>query len=289
MEKKKLEVVAALIERGDTFLACQRPANKARGLEWEFLGGKVEAGETLQAAIVRECREEIGVTIAVHGIAAEVTHEYEELIVHLTLLRASIAEGEPQALEHAAIRYMTLAEAEGYPFCAADRELLRMVREGKERKHMDDHATRARELFCSGYNCCQAVAGAFAGDMGLPVETVAKLASGFGGGMGGMRETCGAVTGMFMVAGLMRGYGVPGNSEEKTAHYARIRALADAFKAEHGTLVCRELLAALPGKLSQNPSERTAEYYKTRPCALFVEDAARLVEKMLEEENAPCV
>ena len=282
MKKKKLEVVAALIEQGDTFLACQRPVHKARGLLWEFLGGKVEPGETLEAAIVRECREEIGVTISVHGIVTEVTHEYDELIVHLTLLRASIAEGVPQALEHADIRFMTIAEAEGYPFCEADRELLRVVREEKERNRMD-HATKARELFCSGYNCCQAVAGAFAGEMGLPEETVMKIASGFGGGMGGMRETCGAVTGMFMVAGLLRGHALPSSNEEKTAHYARIRSLADAFKAEHDTLICRDLLAGLPGKLSKNPSERTAEYYKTRPCALFVEDAARLVEKMLEE------
>ena len=282
MEKKKLEVVAALIERGDTFLACQRPAHKARGLLWEFLGGKVEPGETREEAIVRECREEIGVTIAVRGIVTEVTHEYEELIVHLTLLRASIAEGEPQALEHADIRFITIAEAEGYPFCAADRELLRVVREEKERTHMD-HATKARELFCSGYNCAQSVAGAFAEEMGLPLETVTKLASGFGGGMGGMRETCGAVTGMFMAIGMLKGHALPGNNEEKTAHYARIRALAEAFSAEHGTLICRDLLASLPGKLSQNPSERTAEYYKSRPCALYVEDAARIVEKMLEE------
>jgi len=282
MEKKKLEVVAALIERGDAFLACQRPAHKARGLLWEFLGGKVEPGETLEAAIVRECREEIGVTIAVNGIVTEVTHEYDELTVHLTLLRASIEKGVPRALEHADIRFMTIAEAEGYPFCEADRALLRIVREEKERKNMD-HATKARELFCSGYNCCQAVAGAFAEDMGLPLETVTKLASGFGGGMGGMRETCGAVTGMFMAIGMLKGHALPENNEEKTAHYARIRALADAFKAEHETLICRDLLSALPGKLSQNPSERTAEYYKTRPCALFVEDAARLVEKMLEE------
>ena len=212
---KKIEVVAALIEQGDRFLACQRPAGKARGLLWEFLGGKVEPGEPREEAIVRECREEIGVTIAVHGIVAEVTHEYEELTVHLTLLRALISEGEPQALEHADIRFITIAEAEGYPFCAADQELLRIVREEKERKHMD-HATKARELFCSGYNCAQAVAGAFAEDMGLPLETVTKLASGFGGGMGGMRETCGAVTGMFMVAGMMKGHALPANNEEKT-------------------------------------------------------------------------
>ena len=275
---KKIEVVAALIEQGDRFLACQRPAGKARGLLWEFLGGKVEPGETREEAIVRECREEIGVTIAVHGIVAEVTHEYEELTVHLTLLRALISEGEPQALEHADIRFITIAEAEGYPFCAADQELLRIVREEKERKHMD-HATKARELFCSGYNCAQAVAGAFAEDMGLPLETVTKLASGFGGGMGGMRETCGAVTGMLMAAGMKWGYSDVENLDIKTAHYARTRKLIEVFKREHGTIVCRELLEHL-GELKKDPSARTAEYYKQRPCVLFVETAARLLDEM---------
>ena len=282
-EKRTLRVVAALIEKDGRFLACQRPAHKARALEWEFLGGKVEPGETLEQAIVRECREEIGVTIAVRGVVAELTHEYEELNVCLTLLRAEIAQGEPQRLEHADIRWLTLEEARAYPFCAADQELLRIVRGANRRMHMD-HAKKARELFCSGYNCAQAVAGAFAEEMGLDQDTVTKIASGFGGGMGGMRETCGAVSGMFMVAGLLKGHALPADNAEKTAHYARIRALADAFKAEHDTLICRDLLASLPGKLSKNPSERTAEYYKTRPCALFVEDAARLVEKMLEEE-----
>jgi len=277
-----LEVVAALIERGDRFLACQRPAYKARGLKWEFLGGKVEKGETREEAIIRECREEIGVTIAVHGISAEATHRYPELTVHLTLLRASIADGEPQRLEHADIRWMTLEEAAGYPFCEADQELLALIRKGKVNRDMD-HAKKARELFCSGYNCAQAVAGAFSEEMGIAQETVMKMASGFGGGMGGMRETCGAVTGMFMAIDMIFGHALPANNEEKTAHYARIRAAADAFKAEEDTLICRDLLASLPGKLDKNPLPRTEEYYKVRPCVRFVETAARLVEKMLEE------
>ena len=284
MEKRTVEVVAAMIEQEGRFLACQRPAHKARGLQWEFLGGKVEPGETLQEAIVRECREEIGAQIAVCGVLTDVTHEYEDFIIHLTLFKAVVAAGEVQKLEHADIRWVTMDEAESMPFCEADCELLALIRAQKEKETKKmNHAEKARELFCSGYNCAQSVAGAFAEEMGLPLETVTKLASGFGGGMGGMRETCGAVTGMFMAVNMLKGHALPENNEEKTAHYARIRALADAFNAEHSTLICRDLLAGLPGKLDKNPAERTAEYYKTRPCALFVEDAARIVEKMLEE------
>lgn len=105
----------------------------------------------------------------------------------------------------------------------------------------------------------------------------------FGGGMGGMRETCGAVTGMFLVAGMLKGYDDPADYDGKKAHYARIRELAEQFRQKHDTLVCRELLQALPGKLKQDPQPRTEEYYKVRPCVRFVETAAELLEEMLEE------
>ena len=104
-----------------------------------------------------------------------------------------------------------------------------------------------------------------------------------GGGMGGMRETCGAVTGMFLVAGMLKGYDDPADYDGKKAHYARIRELAEQFRQKHDTLVCRELLQALPGKLKQDPQPRTEEYYKVRPCVRFVETAAELLEEMLEE------
>jgi len=112
---------------------------------------------------------------------------------------------------------------------------------------------------------------------------VTKMASGFGGGMGGMRETCGTVTGMFMAIDMIFGHTFPADNKEKTAHYARIREAAEAFKAEEDTLICRELLSSLPGKLDKNPLPRTAEYYKARPCVRFVETAARIVEKMLAD------
>ena len=125
---------------------------------------------------------------------------------------------------------------------------------------------------------------AFADDFGIDQDTALKLASSFGGGMGGMRETCGAVSGMLMAAGMKWGYSKVGDLEIKTAHYARVRALIEGFKAEHGTIVCRELLAHL-GEQKKDPSARTAEYYKVRPCVMFVETAARLLDEMDAQES----
>jgi len=118
------EVVAALIWDGDRFLACQRPAHKARGLLWEFVGGKVEPGESKSEALIRECREELGVTVSVGGVFTEVTHAYPDLTVHLTLFHAAIADGVPQKLEHNDIRWITPSEIDAYPFCPADETIL---------------------------------------------------------------------------------------------------------------------------------------------------------------------
>lgn len=147
------------------------------------------------------------------------------------------------------------------------------------------HAEKARDLFLSGCSCSQAVFGAYAEELGIGHDTAMKLASSFGGGLGGMRETCGAVSGMLMVAGLKWGYSEPGNQDVKKAHYARTRTLIERFTAEHSTIVCRELLSHLQ-TLSKEPSERTPEYYRTRPCARFVETAARLIDEMDAQENA---
>lgn len=144
------------------------------------------------------------------------------------------------------------------------------------------HAEKARDLFLSGCSCSQAVFGAFAGELGLDPDAALRLASSFGGGLGGMRDTCGAVSGMLMVAGLKWGYSDVGNLDIKTAHYARTRKLIERFKAEHETIVCRELLAHL-GDLKKEPSARTAQYYKERPCVRFVETAAQLLDQMEEE------
>jgi 8-oxo-dGTP diphosphatase len=118
------EVVAALIRQGERFMICQRPAHKARGLLWEFVGGKVEPGETKEEALIRECREELAVTLSVGDVFMDVTHEYPDLTVHLTLFNAVIAEGEPQKLEHNDIRWITVGEIGQYEFCPADEEIL---------------------------------------------------------------------------------------------------------------------------------------------------------------------
>ena len=122
------DVVAALIWEGDRFLACQRPANKARALLWEFVGGKVEAGETLEEALIRECREELAITVAPKDVFLTVIHEYPDLTVRLTLFNASIAEGTPRALEHHDIRWITVSQIDELEFCPADEEILKKLK-----------------------------------------------------------------------------------------------------------------------------------------------------------------
>ena len=124
------EVVAALIWDKDRFLICQRPANKARGLLWEFVGGKVEPGETKEQALVRECREELDIILEVGSVVTEVTHEYPDITVHLTLFNAIISEGEPKLLEHNDMKWITVSELSEFEFCAADEEIIRILKNG---------------------------------------------------------------------------------------------------------------------------------------------------------------
>lgn len=126
------EVVAALIWEGDRFLACQRPAHKARGLMWEFVGGKVEPGESREAALIRECREELAVTVSVGDVFMEVTHAYSDLTVHLTLFHAAITEGIAQKIEHNDIRWITVDQIDELPFCPADEEILSRLKQMKQ-------------------------------------------------------------------------------------------------------------------------------------------------------------
>ena len=126
---KVTEVVAALIWQGNKFMICQRPAHKARGLLWEFVGGKVEPGETKEQALIRECREELAVTLAVGDVFMDVVHEYPDLTVHLTLFNAIIADGEPQKLEHNDIQWITPSEISNFEFCPADDEIVHRIKE----------------------------------------------------------------------------------------------------------------------------------------------------------------
>ncbi len=127
-----VQVAAALIWQGDKFMICQRPVTKTRALEWEFVGGKAEKGETLEEALIRECHEEIGVTVKVGEIFMELDHVYPDITIHLTLFNCEIAEGTVQKLEHNDIRFITPDEIPQYNFCPADKEILeKIIRECK--------------------------------------------------------------------------------------------------------------------------------------------------------------
>lgn len=143
----------------------------------------------------------------------------------------------------------------------------------------------AEKLFVEGYNCAQSVFGAFAEDLGLDFETAIKFSSAFGGGMGRLREVCGAVSGMFMVLSVKEGYTSPTANEEKMELYKKVQDLAAEFKAENGTIICKELLENVKTTTGHVPEDRTPEYYKTRPCAKFVGDAAEIMENYLNKTN----
>ena len=121
------EVVAALIWDNDKFMICQRPVHKARGLLWEFVGGKVEPGETKEQALIRECKEELNITLSVGDIFTEVVHKYPDITVHLTLFNAEISEGIPQLLEHNDLKWITPSEIPNYNFCPADKDILKKI------------------------------------------------------------------------------------------------------------------------------------------------------------------
>ena len=139
-----------------------------------------------------------------------------------------------------------------------------------------DHATYAAELFLKDYNCAQAVAVAFCDVTGMEPAQAARMAAPFGGGMGRMREVCGAVSGMLMVLGNLYGYDTPGDDKIKMEHYALVQQLAGQFQQENGSIVCREILKNPPS--DPNPSPRTAEYYAQRPCAKMVYTAAQILD-----------
>ena len=148
---------------------------------------------------------------------------------------------------------------------------------------MTERAEKARNYFLEGYNCSQSVFLAFTDLTGFDEKTALLISSSFGGGMGRLREVCGAVNGMFMAAGVLYGYTDPKSNTEKMEHYKRIQELAEAFKERNGSIVCRDILGKIAEDKSFIPSERTAEYYKSRPCAKMVEDAVEILEAYIEK------
>lgn len=139
------------------------------------------------------------------------------------------------------------------------------------------YSKKAGELFREGYNCAQSVFCAFADDLGLDFETALKISSSFGGGMGRLREVCGAVSAMFMIAGLKYGYTTPNDDNIKAEHYTRIQKLAEEFKKRNKTIICRELLGLDIHQDSPIPAKRTEQYYKVRPCEELVKEAAYII------------
>lgn len=151
---------------------------------------------------------------------------------------------------------------------------------------MGQYADRAREMFLQGYNCCQAVVGAFAELYGFEPVIAMRMCEGFGGGLGRMRLTCGAVNAMAIVAGMKMSHGQPGDLKRRGEIYAVVRKMVEEFKADNGTIVCAELLGlALPKDNSPTPEERTPDYYARRPCPDKIYQCALLVEKYLVNEN----
>ncbi len=133
-----IEVVAALIWNKNKFMICQRPAKKARALLWEFVGGKVESGETKEQALIRECQEELSITLSIDTAFMDVVHEYPDITVHLTLFNATIESGVPTLLEHNDIKWITPGEIICYDFCPADREILEKICELDKQKNDED-------------------------------------------------------------------------------------------------------------------------------------------------------
>ncbi len=145
------------------------------------------------------------------------------------------------------------------------------------------HGDRAEELFRKGYNCAQSVLLAFSDMTGLDEKTAAQLSSSFGGGLGRLREVCGAVSGACMVLGLVKGYSDPDDRQAKTAHYHLVQEFARRFKEQNGSIVCRELLSGVQTLQGKDPEARTPEYYQKRPCPRLCRCAAEILDRMLDE------
>lgn len=152
---------------------------------------------------------------------------------------------------------------------------------------MTDHGERAKALFLEGYNCAQAVFCAFEDETGLSRETAAKLASSFGGGMGRLREVCGAVSGALLTLGFLRGYADPRDPQAKKDHYRLVQEFARRSREQNGSIICRELLRGVETTPGGEPEPRTPEYYRKRPCPELIRQAAAIVDELLAETAEP--
>ena len=150
---------------------------------------------------------------------------------------------------------------------------------------MSIYSEKAKDLFLQGYNCSQAVAGAFCDAVGLDEKTILALSSSFGGGMGRMREVCGALSGAFLIMGAAEGNYPPNDHAAKAFHYQQVQSIAARFRQIHGTILCRELLAGTGTDSKPIPDQRTPEYYQKRPCSYMVETAAEILEEWLLENK----
>ncbi len=150
---------------------------------------------------------------------------------------------------------------------------------------METRALKAKDLFMEGYNCAQSVLCTYCEETGMDFDEAVKLASSFGGGMGRLREVCGAVTGMFMIAGLKYGYTSPNDDETKAKHYELIQSLAKRFKAENGSIICRDLLELGEAEQGPVPDKRTADYYQHRRCAQLIENAGKLLDELIKNKK----
>ena len=161
------------------------------------------------------------------------------------------------------------------------------VKNIRRKLKMSKHSEIAADLFKKGYNCSQSVFAAFSDETGIDTGTALKISSSFGGGMGRMREVCGAVSGMFMVAGALYGYIKPGANTEKKEHYKLIQDMAERFREKNGSIICHELLGLKKeGADSPVPSLRTKEYYKKRPCVEMVRCAAQIMDDIIDEKKS---
>ncbi len=157
----------------------------------------------------------------------------------------------------------------------------------QEQRNTMSRQEKAEELFCRGYNCAQAAALAFADLFPFSEEILLRMISSFGGGMARLREVCGAVSAVFLTAGLLYGYSDPEDDEGKAAHYARIQELAARFEEVYGTIICRELLGLNTRHDPPQPSRRTAEFYASRPCGKIIRTAVGILEDYIKEHPVP--